>query len=246
VSGDLKAALLKLSASLPEARREDEERVRRRFYLDSTWWEGTDGVPHLRTLHRAVWDDRRVRLKYQPPFTLEMERVVDPYGLVAKAGRWYLVFAGNAGRVRARRMADILEVQPTGEPFERPEDFDLVAFWEGWCARRREHRTSYPVTVRVAPALLPALPHYFGEGIRGRITRAGPPDREGWVTLVVPFEGLEAARARLLGLGRAVEVLAPDALRLSLVDFAQQIVDFYGETPVSETRRAAQKGPSTD
>ncbi|MGZ9223435.1 MAG: WCX domain-containing protein [Anaerolineales bacterium] len=35
------------------------------------------------------------------------------------------------------------------------------------------------------------------------------------------------ARTRLLGLGRAVEVLEPEALRRSLVDFAEQIVGFY-------------------
>jgi hypothetical protein len=36
-----------------------------------------------------------------------------------------------------------------------------------------------------------------------------------------------AARDRLLGFGRAIEVLAPEPLRLSLVDFARQIVDLY-------------------
>jgi hypothetical protein len=41
------------------------------------------------------------------------------------------------------------------------------------------------------------------------------------------FESLEAARDSLLGLGRAVEVLDPIALRMSLVDFAKQIVAGY-------------------
>ena len=41
VSQELKAALLKLTAALPAARRADEEKVRQRFYLDSTpWHEG--------------------------------------------------------------------------------------------------------------------------------------------------------------------------------------------------------------
>ncbi len=38
---------------------------------------------------------------------------------------------------------------------------------------------------------------------------------------------LEAARERILGFGRAVEVLEPQALRKSIVDFATQIVTFY-------------------
>jgi predicted DNA-binding transcriptional regulator YafY len=53
------------------------------------------------------------------------------------------------------------------------------------------------------------------------------PDGDGWVTLDLPFESFVAARSRLLGLGRAVEVLEPESLRKSLVDFAEQIVLFY-------------------
>jgi hypothetical protein len=43
------------------------------------------------------------------------------------------------------------------------------------------------------------------------------------------FESLEQARGRLLSLGRSVEVLEPMALRMSLLDYAQQIVFFYEE-----------------
>ena len=41
------------------------------------------------------------------------------------------------------------------------------------------------------------------------------------------FASLEAARARLLGLGRVVEVLEPRALRASVRDYAEQIVALY-------------------
>jgi predicted DNA-binding transcriptional regulator YafY len=51
------------------------------------------------------------------------------------------------------------------------------------------------------------------------------------VTLDLAFESLEAARSRLLSLGAAVEVLAPAALRDSLLDFATQIVALYA-TPL--------------
>ena len=38
LSQDLKAAMLKLSSALPESRRQDEERVRQRYYIDASWW----------------------------------------------------------------------------------------------------------------------------------------------------------------------------------------------------------------
>lgn len=223
----LKAALLKMTAALPAARRQDEERVRQRFYLDSTWWKQEGGpLPYLQTLQQAVWQDRRVWVRQRFFFSRELERVVEPYGLVAKAGEWFLVFAGS-GRVRTCRVVDLLDVQLTTERFERPPDFDLAAFWQQWCAARQETRAAYRVVVRVAPALFPYLPAYFGERIRAQLAQAGPPDAQGWTTVTLWFEDLAAARARLLGLGGAVEVLEPEPLRLSLVDFAQQIVALY-------------------
>ncbi len=83
------------------------------------------------------------------------------------------------------------------------------------------------MTVRVVPEFIPELPRYFGAQIRAKLAEAGPPDAEGRVTLDLAFESLEAARERLLGLGRAVEVLEPLPLRRSLADFAAQIVALY-------------------
>jgi predicted DNA-binding transcriptional regulator YafY len=71
------------------------------------------------------------------------------------------------------------------------------------------------------------LAEYVGDRARGQLTRLSVPDVDGWVTLELPFESLIAARSRLLGLGRAVEVLDPESLRKSLIDFAKQIVGFY-------------------
>jgi predicted DNA-binding transcriptional regulator YafY len=226
MSQELKAALLKLSAALPDARRRDEERVRQRFYLDATvWHEPEDAVPHLQTLHQAVWEDRRLYIKYRF-WSAEIEREVDPCGLVAKAGIWYLVYAYE-GRMRVQRVSQLLEARLSADPGHRPADLDLAAFWRDWCAERERSHTLYAVTVRVAPHFLPALVHYLGEPIRERIAQAGPPDAEGWTRLELAFESLEAARDRLLDFGSGVEVLEPYALRRSLLDVAEQIVELY-------------------
>jgi predicted DNA-binding transcriptional regulator YafY len=227
VSQELKAALLKLAAALPEARRGDEEQVRQRIHLDAVWWfQSEEAVPHLQTIHRAVWQDRRLYLTYRLPFGAQVERPVDPYGLVAKAGVWYLVCATD-GRMRVYRVSHVLAARLTDEPFERPAGFDLVAFWQTWCTEFERDRPYYPITARVAPALVPYLPQYFGDRIRAEIVQAGPPDAEGWLTLTLPFETLEAARDRILGFGSAIKVLAPEALRRSVLDFAAQIVALY-------------------
>jgi predicted DNA-binding transcriptional regulator YafY len=230
VSGELRAALRKLAAALPAARRGDEEMVRQRIHLDWAGWSQPDEpVPHLQAMQQAVWQDRRMQLVYRlqvGPHIVQFERTVDPHGLVAKAGVWHLVCAGD-GRMRVYRVSRVLDARVTDEHFERPADFDLAAFWESWCAGQEERRPHYPVTVRVAPELVPLLPLYFGDRIRDVIAQAAPPDAEGWITLTLPFERLETARERILGFGRAVEVLEPQALRRSVIDFAAQIAAFY-------------------
>ncbi len=231
MSQELRAALRKLAAALPAAQRQDETMVRQRIHLDwSDWSQGEEATPHLQTIHRAVWEDCRLHLAHRefvgPQGFERFERLVDPYGLVAKAGRWYLVCAGEE-RLRVYRVSRILDARITDDHFERPPGFDLAAFWESWCAGREEGRPTYPVTVRVSPGLATFLPLHFGDCIREAIAQAGPPDGEGWITLTLPFETFEEARWRILGFGRAVEVLEPEALRLSVIDFAGQIVEFY-------------------
>lgn len=227
LSDDLQTALLKLSAALPDAYRQDEADVRQRFHLDSTWWHQLEEpIPFLGIIESAVWSDRRLKIRYRLLFALEMERVVEPYGLVAKAGVWYLVYAGG-GRVRAYGVADLLDAQLTDESFERPQDFDLGAFWKRWCAEREGSRSDYPVTVRAAERLIPELLHIFGNRVREKIAQAGPVDAEGWITLELSFESPPAARSRLLGFGNAIEVLEPLALRRSIEDYAKQIVKLY-------------------
>jgi predicted DNA-binding transcriptional regulator YafY len=222
-----KGALLKLSASLPEPRREDESRTRQRILLDSTWWFQADQeVPCLQTLQQAVFQDRRLRIKVRWEFfNTYFEQEAEPYGLVAKANIWYLVY-GRGGTPHVTRVSQIAEAELLPDVFERPPGFQLEAFWERWC-REYESQPPFCARVRVAPEALPMLAEYVGDRARSRISSEYTPDADGWVTLDLPFESFVAARSRLLGLGRAVEVLEPAALRRSLVDFAEQIVSFY-------------------
>jgi len=234
VSQELRTALLKLSAALPDARRRDEERVRRCFHLDSTWWrQAEERVPHLQTVQQAVWQDRKLHVVYRPPFTTEIERIVAPYGLVAKAGVWYLVCTRNDA-IHVHRVSDLMDVRISDESFERPASFDLAAFWEEWCLEYELLLSDFTATVRVAPSFVPELPRYFGNRIHTKIAEAGPPDAEGWIRLELSFESFHTARDRILSFGRGVEVLAPRALHRSVLDYAEQIVALYArpESPV--------------
>jgi len=231
VAGELKAALLKLAASLPAARRGDEEQARRRIYLDPAGWaEDREPAPHLSTLHQAVWERRRLKLTCALPFDARATWLVEPYGLVAKANTWYLV-CGRGGQVRALKVASVLEVGLTGDRFDVPPRFDLAVFWQGWCASLEENRPQHRATVRIAPELVRWLPQLIGERVREELGQAEPADEGGWIRLTMVFESLEEARARILSLGGAAEVVAPTELRESVADFARQIVSLYPDVP---------------
>lgn len=228
VTQELKAALLKLSAALPASRRGEEERSRQRIHLDSSWWfQAEEAVPCLPEIQQALWQDRKLRLLYRADLGTRVEQTVAPYGLVAKASVWYLIYTHPSGDLRALQVSRVAEAVILDETFERPPGFDLAGFWKDWCAKFEEGRNRYMATIRVAPEFVPLLPYYFSYNLHDPLIRASPPDAEGWITLTLPFESLPAARARILGFGRAVEVLEPEALRKSVIDFAEQISAFY-------------------
>jgi predicted DNA-binding transcriptional regulator YafY len=238
VGQELKAALLKLAAALP-GRQAEQDKVRQRIHLDSTSWFQPPGTsPHLHTLHRAVWDDRRLTLTYRHERGTQVTSVVEPYGLVAKTSVWYLV-AWREPAVRVYRVSQIRDAQLRPEHFTRRPDFDLPQFWKDWCDDYECSRPNFVTRLRISPALQPYLSLAFGESAQQQ-TRQAAPDDHGWITLALNFEHFDAARERVLALGRAIEVLEPEALRLSVIDVARQIVDFYQEQP-AKTSKITQK-----
>jgi predicted DNA-binding transcriptional regulator YafY len=225
LSADLRSALRKIAAALPAAQR-DAHRVQQHVFVDATGWgAGAEPAPHLSALHAAVVQAQPLLVRYRRLSGAAVTTEVEPYGLVAKAGVWHLVYA-RRGRLHVIPVGDLVAVQPLPGQFTRPADFDLARFWAAWCARLAHDRNGYAAVVRIAPALLPDLAHYLGVQANA-LAATAPRDGQGRVTLHLTFDSLEAARAQLLSLGGAVEVLAPEPLRRTVADFAQQIAATY-------------------
>jgi predicted DNA-binding transcriptional regulator YafY len=225
---NLKTAMYKLAAALPGAAQAHGTPEQLRVYLDSSWWfQSEEAAPFLKTIHEAVWSNHKLRIRWPVRYGLpqDIEQIVAPYGLVAKASVWYVVCALDE-RILAHRVSHLTEAELLDASFERPADFDLAAFWRQWCAEFESARPHYDVKARVAPHFVSDLTRYFGPQMQDQIEQATPDD-QGRITVELPFESLGSARARLLSLGRAVEVLEPEPLRLSIVDYARQILDLY-------------------
>src|SRR6266508_1729821 len=84
------AARLKVLAALPTELRVRASRLVERFYLDAAaWFRLDEPVPHLPTLAEAVWEGRRVQVTYDRGDE-SVPRLLEPLGLVLKAGTWYV------------------------------------------------------------------------------------------------------------------------------------------------------------
>ncbi|KFE62083.1 helix-turn-helix transcriptional regulator [Hyalangium minutum] len=237
LSAPLRSGLVKLAAALPSLQQSVIEYARQRIHADpSSWFAEREPVPHLAVLRDAVWQNHRVRLDYRDFDGKPSKRVVDPYGLVIKAERWYLV-AGTERGPSVFRGARIAEARLLSETFVRPERFDLPTFWKEWCSKFAERRAQYEVTLRLAPDGAEALRHIRPPNDQARIAEARRA-RDGTKTVTIDFERESIALSQLCGLGRGVEVLAPKALRDRLRTIAADLQALYGSHSPASTRQA--------
>jgi predicted DNA-binding transcriptional regulator YafY len=83
----------------------------------------------LGLLCSASQERRRVRMVYQSRSDEQTEREFDPYGLVYRAGRWYIVGWCHLRRgLRSFRLDRVVSATSLTVSFERPGDFDTLAY----------------------------------------------------------------------------------------------------------------------
>ncbi|TWJ32096.1 putative DNA-binding transcriptional regulator YafY [Micromonospora sagamiensis] len=225
----LAAAELKLVAALPGEIAGRGERIRQRFHHDAGgWFRESEPTPHLPELARAVWEDRRIDVRYRRWRTpREVTRNLAPLGVVVKAGRWYLVaLAGD--QFRTYRVGAILDLLVLDERFERPADFDLTRCWQEWTERYEAGVYVDEARVRMTTAALERAAHILPPAMsRAARAAAGEPDEHGWLQTLVPIESIRHGHVELLKLGAEVEVLAPAELRERMAGTAYAMTRLY-------------------
>ncbi|MET7600859.1 MULTISPECIES: WYL domain-containing protein [unclassified Streptomyces] len=209
------AARLKVSAALLPSLRDASRTAGQRFHLDAPAWFSEPETPELLpAVADAVWDDRRIAARYRRGED-EVERALEPYGLVLKAGVWYLCAREPAsGSFRVYRIDRFTAAEPGEERFVRDEGFDLPGFWAERAAQFARSILRAEVVVRLSATGARRLPYVVdAEAARRALGVAGEPDGQGWVTVALAVESEEVAHAQLLTLGPEAEVLAPASLR---------------------------------
>lgn len=234
----LAAAQLKVMAALPPELRSRADRIRERFHLDAPgWFRDSEPPEHLPTVAGAVWNQRRLHVRYRRWDNTDVERTLEPLGVVLKAGVWYVVAGaapadGGTGaelQVRTFRASRVLDVSVLDEEFERPATFELVGYWRAWTDRLRGVLFRGEATVRLAPRAV-ELSFLLGPVMAGAVQVAARyPDADGWVTAVIPIESVEHALHDLLRFGADAEVLEPPELRARIADAAGRLAELYGQ-----------------
>ncbi|MFH8803566.1 helix-turn-helix transcriptional regulator [Streptomyces sp. NPDC017936] len=228
------AARLKVSAALLPSLRDAPRTAAQRFHLDAPGWFQEPGTPELLpVVARAVWDDRRVRARYRrngAEPTREVTRELEPYGLVLKAGVWYLCarVAGD-GSFRTYRIDRFTGAEPLEDRFTRDEDFDLPGYWAEQAERFARSILRAEVVLRLSEAGVRALPYAVDPvAARDALARAGEAGADGRVTVVLRVESEDVAHAQLTGLGPEAEVLSPPSLRRRFAADAARLAELYG------------------
>lgn len=231
---EVKAAVRKLVRALPEPLQHQAQRVQSSFLIDPAGWDRPARrrftPPHLDEVQRAVVESVQVTLGYVARDGTPSTRVVQPLGLAAKGSAWYLVAGTDAG-MRTFRVDRITSVIPTGEPFERPADFDLSETWRMITAEIDERRTPLRARALADPKVVP-----WCRGVLGTRVRIGPPTTDGRVELELRGHGARQLAVELAGFGAAVEVVDPPEVRDELAALGADLVATYGQRSTRNRR----------
>ncbi|XIE77189.1 helix-turn-helix transcriptional regulator [Streptomyces sp. SBR177] len=227
LGGAIGSALRKVMAALPAGHRPAAELTSERILVDPVRWMRGAGEPaevELATLQRAVFTDRRLRLSYRHGgTTAPRDYTVDPYGLVNKAGVWYLV-ADRDGEPRLFRADRVVTAEVLDEPVRRRHGHGLAEVWSVLRERVEGIREAVlRATCRVRRERLDMFLR-----IQAGNVAAAPVDRgDGWAEVELAFPAARAVHS-LLAFGPDVEVLEPPDVRAELASTAAAVAALYG------------------
>ncbi|MET9845725.1 helix-turn-helix transcriptional regulator [Streptomyces ossamyceticus] len=237
-SVESRRALSKIAAAQP--RRVDELLpLTDVVHVDSRpWSQGRASDTTPASLIGAVRRGRRLRIEYDSPrASCPRDRVVDPYGLFAKAGIWYLV-ADRAREPRMYRLERITAWKEVDQP-RRIREHQTLATVAAALVDQWEHDHAIEVSATIDQTQIERAQRIFGRRlVRDDHEDAAAPARPATGQpatghkVTIRFLRLEDVRA-LLPFGSAITVHGPTEARAHLSDLATALAHHYAPSPTS-------------
>ena len=218
-------ALQKLVGALPAPQRRAAEAARDRLLLDhNRWGRGLQPTSILAQLRRACERGTRIELQYRDRSRTITDRTLEPLGLVAKAGVWYLIAREAEKGYRTFRVERILSVVERSDTFVRPDDFNLEAYWNASVASiESATETTYDVVVRVRSVAMERLTSFWKSETLA--------DDGTTTTVRISFPSREMASVTVLVMGETLDVVAPAELAETVVAYARAALAKYAREP---------------
>jgi len=223
---------LKLLASLPVALRDEALRINACFHLDTAAWNPEEtSLDLLPDLAAAVWEQRRCRIEYHS-WTKSSAPLVEPLGLVLKAGTWYLI-ARTTAKPLTYRLSAIRSVVVTEASFQRDPSFDLAAHWREASEAFTQRLEKDWARLRVRRRSVGRLRHISASVARRLEVRGSDAGSKAWVDVRIPIESIPHATGELLKFGADLEVIEPVELRAALRRATREMKALYDESPAA-------------
>lgn len=214
----------KLLAAIPGTFRDEVQAIWERIHIDSsTWRQSKEKVHALKTVQKAVWESKKLKIYYEQADGEQKERLIEPLGLVAKGNRWYLVASRN-GELRNYRVSRIQTAQVEDETFKRPIDFNLADYWEQSKKEFIQNLPQYDVQVEIHPAIIPRI-NFTGKFVQF-IQRKNPKEDK-WIPATLRFNDKQEAVEFILGFANKMRVISPEDLQDKVVSAAMSVIEFY-------------------
>jgi proteasome accessory factor C len=158
---------------------------------------------HLKTIQRALQSGKRVHLEYMSASRGGLsEREVDPWGLVAALGRWYLVALDHlSGEERMFRLDRVKEAEVLDTDAEVPKDFDPKRYQGAFPDKKQEPNVSFEISPEVSRWFEDYYPVERSEDLS-----------DGWRHVDLVASGDRWAATLILRLGNGVRAIEPPSV----------------------------------
>lgn len=177
-----------------------------------------DPSAHLKAIHDALRDKKRVELEYFSVSSGELSRrEIDPWSLYAALGRWYLVaFDHRSGEERMFRVDRIKSARLLPEPADIPDDFDPNSYSGAF-----RERPGQPVaTFEISPAVARWFEEYYP--VLSAETLA-----DGWRAIELSYTKPPWVAALVLSIGDGVRNVQPLEVADAVSGFAAEVAANY-------------------
>lgn len=192
---------------------------------------GSDGAPsgigvkvapgppeHMAALQSALTEQKQIELEYMSASRGELSRrTVDPYGLIAAMGHWYLVGGDHlSDEERMFRVDRIKSVTILDEAASVPEDFDPDRYKGAFTGDEGQPT----MTIEISPGAARWFEDYYP------VTSAETLE-DGWRRVTLIASGDRWAATLLLRLGDDVRSVSPEPVAAAARDLATRIAARY-------------------